>query len=98
MKNLPKNHGIETITVRIAGHVQGVGFRAAAVRRAHMIGVTGWVRNASDQSVEVLLQGAPDQIDQMLSWLRQGPPRARVDDVTSQRELTERHFDQFQQQ
>lgn len=98
MKNLPSNHNIETITVRITGHVQGVGFRAAAVRHAHMLGVTGWVRNANDMSVEALVQGVHDQVDRMLSWLHKGPPGSRVDEVSSRREFTDRHFDRFEQQ
>ncbi|HEY9279596.1 MAG TPA: acylphosphatase [Eoetvoesiella sp.] len=98
MKNLPSNHFIETLFVHITGRVQGVGFRAAAVRQAHLHGVTGWVRNADDGSVEALLQGEPDQVDRMLSWLHTGPPGARVDEVVNRQELTDRHFDQFQQQ
>jgi len=97
MKNLPRDHRVETISVRILGHVQGVGFRAATVRQAHMLGVTGWVRNATDASVEALLQGTPDQIDRLLSWLHQGPPTSRVDEVGTQRELTDRRFDRFEQ-
>ncbi|MEO6959399.1 MAG: acylphosphatase [Burkholderiaceae bacterium] len=98
MKTLPPNHNVETITVRITGRVQGVGFRAAAVRQAHLVGVTGWVRNARDTSVEVLLQGTRDQIDLMLSWLHRGPRAARVDAISSEREFTDRHFDRFEQQ
>jgi len=98
MKQLPLDHAVETVSVRITGKVQGVGFRAAAVRQAHGLGITGWVRNAADSSVEAMLQGPVDQIDRMLSWLRMGPPAARVDELASQKEFTERHFDRFEQQ
>lgn len=97
MKTLPPAHELETLSVRVAGRVQGVGFRVATVRQAHALGITGWVRNAADGSVEALLQGPPDQIDQMLSWLHQGPPAARVDSVDNQREFTERRYDRFEQ-
>ena len=97
MKTLASPHDFETLAVRITGKVQGVGFRLATVRHAHMVGVTGWVRNAPDGSVEALLQGDPDQIDRMLSWLHHGPPAARVDEVSSEREFTERHYDRFEQ-
>lgn len=97
MKTLPENHAIETVSVRITGHVQGVGFRAATVRQAHAMKITGWVRNNSDNSVEAVLQGAHEQIDRMLSWLLTGPPAARVISVDSQEMPTERHFDRFEQ-
>lgn len=97
MKKLPKHHAIETVSVRITGHVQGVGFRVAAVRQAHAMKITGWVRNNSDNSVEAVLQGTHDQVDRMLSWLLMGPTAARVDSVESQEMLTERHFDRFEQ-
>jgi acylphosphatase len=98
MKSLSPRHDFETISVRITGRVQGVGFRIAAVRRAHMLGVTGWVRNAADGAVEALLQGSVDAVDQMLSWLHQGPPGARVAEVTHEQQFVERRYDRFEQQ
>jgi acylphosphatase len=97
MKKLTKDHQLETIMVKITGRVQGVGFRVAAVRHAHLLGITGWVRNAPDGSVDALLQGSHDQVDRMLSWLHVGPPSARVTQVESAEELTERYFDRFEQ-
>lgn len=97
MKKLYRDSRVETLEVRITGRVQGVGFRIAAVRHAHMLGVTGWVRNADDGAVEALLQGPHDHIDRMLSWLHVGPPGARVLEVESQVAFTERHFDRFEQ-
>ena len=97
MKTLDSNHGTETLDVRVTGRVQGVGFRAATVRHAHMLGLAGWVRNVDDGSVEALLQGAPEQVDRMLSWLHVGPPLARVDEVNHESSAVERRFDGFQQ-
>jgi acylphosphatase len=97
MKKLPNDHNLETIIVRVAGRVQGVGFRAATVRQAHLTGVRGWVRNLEDGSVEALLQGTPDRIDRLLAWLRTGPPAARVAEVTHEESHTERRFDRFEQ-
>lgn len=89
---------LETNQVSITGKVQGVGFRFATVRRAHELGVTGWVRNQNDGSVQALLQGTADQIDQMLSWLQYGPPPARVDDVQVECLYTDdRRYGSFQQ-
>src|SRR3546814_17582989 len=81
MKKLYKDSHAETIGVTITGRVQGVGFRAAAVRQAHLLGVRGWVRNLEDGSVQALLQGPHDHVDRMLSWLHTGPPGARVAEV-----------------
>src|SRR5690554_6432225 len=80
---------VETNMVWVRGQVQEVGFRFATVRRAHELGVTGWVRNQDDGSVQALLQGTADQIDAMLSWLHYGPPRARVDEVEVEKLYTE---------
>lgn len=97
MKNLSPDPAVETVFVHITGKVQGVGFRMAAVRQAHLLGITGWVRN-SETAVEATLQGRVDEVDRMLSWLHVGPPAARVHDVAHSPITTERHFDRFEQQ
>jgi acylphosphatase len=65
----------------VRGRVQGVGFRWFVEREAHILGITGWVRNNSDGSVEVMAQGTREQLLGLRSRLRQGPRAARVDDV-----------------
>jgi acylphosphatase len=65
----------------VRGRVQGVGFRWFVEREAHVLGVSGWVRNNADGSVEVLAQGTRNQLLGLRSRLRQGPRAARVDDV-----------------
>jgi acylphosphatase len=65
----------------IRGHVQGVGYRAFALRRAEALGLAGWVRNRSDGSVEVLVEGPGPDIETFFAHLRHGPPCARVEDV-----------------
>ena len=65
----------------VRGRVQGVGFRWFVEREAHILGISGWVRNSLDGSVEVLAQGTRDQLLGLRSRLRQGPRAARVDDV-----------------
>ena len=65
----------------VRGRVQGVGFRWFVEREAHILGISGWVRNNSDGSVEVLAQGSREQLLGLRSRLRQGPRAARVDDV-----------------
>ncbi|MEF9387590.1 acylphosphatase [Ralstonia solanacearum species complex bacterium KE056] len=68
-----------TRLVRVRGRVQGIGYREACVRRARALGVTGWVRNRMDASVEAMLQGSPMQLAAMCAWLDDGMPAALVD-------------------
>jgi acylphosphatase len=65
----------------VRGRVQGVGFRWFVEREAHTLGISGWVRNNADSSVEVLAMGTREQLAGLRSRLRQGPRAARVDDV-----------------
>src|SRR5207244_6734696 len=65
----------------VRGRVQGVGFRWFVEREAHTLGISGWVRNNGDGSVEVLAMGTRDQLSGLRSRLREGPRAARVDDV-----------------
>jgi acylphosphatase len=70
-----------TRRLRIRGRVQGVGYRDALCDAASASGVSGWVRNRVDGSVEALLQGPPERVAQLIAWARRGPPAARVDEV-----------------
>lgn len=72
---------MEAVNVIISGQVQGVGFRDFAQRRAQSLGVTGWVRNRSDGTVEIRVEGEAAQIDKLLDALSDGPPSARVEEV-----------------
>jgi acylphosphatase len=65
----------------VRGRVQGVGFRWFVEREAKTLGVSGWVRNNSDGSVQVLATGTRDQLSGLRSRLQQGPRAARVDAV-----------------
>ncbi len=70
-----------TVLARIAGRVQGVGYRAWVRRRGEKLGLSGWVRNRTDGTVEALLHGTPASVDAMVDACRKGPPLARVDDI-----------------
>jgi len=65
----------------ISGRVQGVCFRHYTRETALSQGVAGWVVNRSDGTVEALIQGGVQAVDQVIAWCRQGPPAARVDEV-----------------
>lgn len=76
---------IECWSARIRGTVQGVGYRDTCAHHAKKLGVTGWVRNRLDGSVEAVLLGPRDQLHRMKAWLHRGPPLARVDEVMVQK-------------
>lgn len=65
--------------VRVEGRVQGVGFRWFVRDQAENLGLTGWVRNESDGSVEGEIQGVEDSIERMLLALEQGPCASKVE-------------------
>ena len=66
---------------KIRGRVQGVYFRASAVQRAQELGLTGWVKNCADGSVEGVAEGARPELEKLVAWCGQGPSGARVIDV-----------------
>jgi len=65
----------------VTGRVQGVGFRAFAVDEARDHGLTGWVRNRADGTVELEAQGDDARVAALLAWCKVGPPAARVSGV-----------------
>jgi acylphosphatase len=71
----------KAVRARIIGRVQGVWYRGWTVDHATLLGLTGWVRNRRDGSVEALLSGPANAVDAMLALCRDGPPAARVDAV-----------------
>jgi DNA ligase D-like protein (predicted 3'-phosphoesterase) len=69
------------IRATLSGRVQGVGMREATVRRARELSLGGWVRNAADGTVLVHAEGASEALEELLAFLRSGPPGAAVQDV-----------------
>lgn len=67
--------------VRARGRVQGVFFRSETRARARSLGVSGWVRNDRDGSVEAVFEGSTEAVDTMVAWYSRGPAGASVDDV-----------------
>jgi acylphosphatase len=65
----------------IMGRVQGVGFRASTVAAARALGLSGWVANRADDSVEIIAEGEDTAVAAFISWCHHGPPAARVDSV-----------------
>jgi acylphosphatase len=68
--------------VRVTGRVQGVFYRAWAQGQARELGVSGWIRNCADGSVEALVEGDPNTLDLLIEKLRKGPPGAMVSELS----------------
>ena len=75
----------------VSGQVQGVGFRETTVRRAHDLGVMGWVRNADDGTVAVHAEGEEAAVDELVAFLNKGPRGAAVSGVEVERVKPEGH-------
>jgi acylphosphatase len=73
--------GVRALTAVVSGQVQGVGFRYSTRRLARQLGVTGWVRNRADGTVEVWAQGPAGSLARFSAFLATGPPGARVTGV-----------------
>ena len=84
------------VEISITGLVQGVGFRPFVHRLAVRHGLDGWVRNRSDGTVEFLVQGRSDHIQQMLRWAGRGPSLARVDDIDTTDATYDSDLDSFE--
>ncbi|NLY93661.1 MAG: acylphosphatase [Myxococcales bacterium] len=73
--------GLKRIEIIVRGRVQGVYYRATAEREARQHGLTGWVKNRKDGSVEMVVEGEEDAVKDFLAWAQVGPSTARVDKV-----------------
>jgi len=77
---VPEGH--KAARVRITGRVQGVWFRGWTVDQARSRTLDGWVRNRTDGSVEAIFVGEETLVDEMIAICREGPPAAKVSDVS----------------
>lgn len=69
------------VQVRVTGRVQGVGFRAYTQKQAMLLGLSGWVRNMADGSVEFQAEGGEEAIQLLIQRCQRGPLWARVEDM-----------------
>ena len=82
-------------TAKITGRVQGVGFRFFVREIARELGIVGWVRNTSDDGVEVMAEGNEGLLARFLGSLKQGPRSAVVTHVDVSWEEPTNEFDRF---
>ena len=85
---------MKTVRLIIKGKVQGVFYRATAKDVADLIGVKGWVKNLPDDNVEIRASAAEDVLHKFIAWCKQGPPKAKVDEVVID-ELNPEEFNGF---
>jgi len=88
---------VENVRVRliIEGRVQGVWFRESTRRQASALGVSGWVRNRADRSVEVVAEGPAEKVEKLVAWCHKGPPAAEVHRVSKTIEPWQGTLDAF---
>lgn len=72
---------MKTIQLTIKGKVQGVFYRATAKDVADLLGIKGWVKNLPDNNVEIRATASEELLQKLIHWCKQGPPKARVEDV-----------------
>lgn len=80
----------------VSGHVQGVFFRAWTQETARSLGLTGWVRNNPDGTVELEARGEEQTLDRFKEKLQQGPQAARVDDLACSQQAEGEDFSGFE--
>ncbi|MDD3643769.1 MAG: acylphosphatase [Candidatus Krumholzibacteria bacterium] len=93
---MPGTGESRTVRIRVAGLVQGVGFRFFVLREAGRIGVKGYVRNLPDGSVEAVASGGNVAVEEFISRLRIGPSSARVSGVAVEEIRGSRDYDGFE--
>ena len=78
----------------VSGRVQGVYYRSSCRAVAHDLGVTGWVRNRGDGTVEVVAEGSRDAVGALIAWCREGPALADISgvEITDEPPVGERDF------
>ncbi|HEX4875864.1 MAG TPA: acylphosphatase [Chitinophagaceae bacterium] len=85
---------MKTLSIIVTGKVQGVWYRQGTREKAISLGITGVVRNEPDGSVFIIATGTDAQLEDFISWCRQGPPRAQVNNLEV-KDLPLQHFDKF---
>ncbi len=86
---------LKQLQLYVRGRVQGVYFRASAQREARRLGISGWVRNRTDGSVEILAEGEEIAIREFYGWAQKGPSAARVDRVDTRWRSYTGEFSEF---
>ena len=84
------------VHVVVSGRVQGVFFRAKTQEKAQQLGLTGWVKNLSEDRVEAVFEGEKAKVEQMVEWAKKGPSGAIVNDLDLSWEEYRGEFSNFE--
>jgi acylphosphatase len=85
----------QRVHLKIMGRVQGVSFRWYTRDKAEELGISGWVRNMPDGSVELVAEAGKELLNEFVEWCKSGPSLARVDEVSQRWEEGSGEFDKF---
>ena len=85
---------MKTIRLIIKGKVQGVFYRATAKDIADGLGIKGWAKNLPNRDVEIKCTATEELLQKFIDWCKEGPPKARVDEVIVE-ELSTEEFNGF---
>ncbi len=83
------------VQIIISGDVQGVFYRAHTEEKARELGLTGWVANESDGTVQVVAEGPENKVSDLVDWCHGGPSTAKVDKVKADYETYTGEFEDF---
>jgi acylphosphatase len=86
---------MKRVRLIIFGDVQAVGFRFSAIEVARDLGLTGWVRNNPNGTVEIVAEASRDWLENFITWAKKGPPLAKVTDVEIDWEQATGEFSEF---
>ena len=75
---------MKQVFLKIAGRVQDVGFRWNSREKARELNLSGWVQNTSDDTVQILAQGSPENLEQFIAWAKTGPRFAGVAELKTE--------------
>jgi acylphosphatase len=87
---------MKTVQLIIDGRVQGVYFRALTQKQAAKLGITGFVCNKKDGSVEVVAHAGPEKLEAFISWCHKGPLLAKVKNVAINKDVSAETFTKFE--
>jgi acylphosphatase len=92
---MTENEPTLRVQLKITGRVQGVYYRADTVQQAQSLGLTGWVMNCSDGSVEAVAEGTKPKLEELIAWCQRGPRGARVARVEVSWQIAQNAFRGF---
>ena len=86
---------MERVSVRVFGDVHYVGFRFSTIEVARDLGLTGWVKNEPGGSVQIVVEGEKEKLENLVTWAKKGPTLARVEKIDVRWEKATGEFSSF---